>query len=292
MRLTDFDTDESPRLPMDFVNNMKHTSDFDDMSVPYFDRLAVLVMEDIATPEERAEYAKLLSVSEKNQESASIYSKCRLRPDATIQMPDAQGLKRQGRVIPLVWKICVAAAAVAVGCFALVGNSEVGDVRIDGVAQSQYVVSNPIVLPDKPAVGKGGIELSSVPKKNNKAMDVGNVFVPDEPMELEFLEPEADGLCLVGIDGAAFLDVSVADDLPGFVDQPWDEASGPARRNPVAEFCLNAGYNAVHLGRRILHGGQKVVRCLPSPIELERNENGEVESCSLLALNRKFTYRF
>ncbi len=282
MRLTDFDTEDSPKLPQNFINNMKHTSDFDDMSVPYFDRLAVLVMEGIATPEERAEYAKLLSVSEKNQESASIYSKCRLRPDDTIQMPDAQGLKRQGRVIPLLWKISSAVAVLALGWFGLTRYYHTQDaVSIHGLATSTVTpIPREVLSPSADTQvfisANGNKTVSANTIKTVSAN--GNETVSadtDENISADGQDIVADEM-IVSAELPTKIPIVLTDtdiEIPEYLLAP----SAESKQNQMMAFF-----------RKRLN---RLIDAIPSPVEIVRDENDEVAEVSFVAFNRTITYR-
>ena len=94
-----------------FAEELKHTSDFDDMSTPYFDRLAVLVTEDIATKAERNEYSRLVLSNDANLSAAALYSNCKIQDNNDIRCPYKQTLKHS-RIRPL-WYALAAAAAVS-----------------------------------------------------------------------------------------------------------------------------------------------------------------------------------
>lgn len=280
MRLTDFDTDESPRLPMDFVNNMKHTSDFDDMSVPYFDRLAVLVMEGIATPEERAEYAKLLSVSEKNQESASLYTKCRLKPDFNIQMPDAQSMKRQGRVIPLIWKISAAAAVLAFGIFGLMRFSTTHEtVPIHGIASSTITPTPREVFcvssDTEPSASAIPIKSASAQTQKNTSAKIQEEPTEEVGEDLCIAHASTDSEMLAMAE--LTLQINVAS-VPKKIEIPVYEPTATSKpRNATMAFF-----------RKKLN---RFIDAIPSPVEIVRDENDEVAELSFTAFNRTFSYR-
>ncbi len=101
----------SMTIDPEFAEKLKHTSDFDDMSTPYFDRLAVLVTEGIATKSERDEYCRLVLNNDVNLSSAVLYSNCKIQDNKDLQCPYKQTLKRS-RIRPL-WYALAAAAAVS-----------------------------------------------------------------------------------------------------------------------------------------------------------------------------------
>ncbi len=293
MRLTDFDTEDSPKLPQNFINNMKHTSDFDDMSVPYFDRLAVLVMEGIATDEERAEYAKLLSVSEKNQESASIYSKCRLRPDATIQMPDAQGLKRRPRILPLFWKISSAAAVLALGIFGIARYSAMQDAPvINGITESE---ASPVprevscVLPDSQEIA---VSVSVVVNKPcimpacQQEIISAYVSEPDETVpEPTFCEP------MVMPEMPTQIPCTLAEiEKITPVYEPADEPESGIMAY-LNDKMYDVKESVATKTRKVRNKTARIIDGIPSPVEIVRNDQGEVAGVSFEFFGRTITYR-
>lgn len=118
MKLTDFNIDNEPALPGDFLDSLKHTSDFDVKDVPYFDRLAVLVGEGLASDAERQEYERLISAHPELRQQAELYRQCFAKPDMGIVFGNADALKRRApKVVPLYWKVAAAAAVLAAGVF-------------------------------------------------------------------------------------------------------------------------------------------------------------------------------
>ena len=103
-------------IDQDFARELKRTSDFDDDQTPYFDRLAVLVTEDIATEAERDQYNQMVLESDENLRSAYLYSKCKIISNNDLQCPYKQQLKHS-RIRPL-WYAMAAAAAVSAFFFA------------------------------------------------------------------------------------------------------------------------------------------------------------------------------
>ena len=129
----------------DVKDNMKHTLDFDEMDVPYFDRLAVLVTEKIATSDESAEFEKMLLENDANIKSAALYSKCNIKINNYIEYPSKQQLKHHAGVR----KIWYYAAAVAAAIIMLLMIKPLinNDIMIDAAAMhSGYDVKNKPVV--------------------------------------------------------------------------------------------------------------------------------------------------
>lgn len=306
MRLTDLDTEDSPKLPQNFINNMKHTSDFDDMSVPYFDRLAVLVMEGIATSEEREEYAKLLKDNDKNLLSASLYSKCRLVPDASIEMPGAQKLKRRTKILPLIWKIPSAAALLALGWFGLARYSAMLDaLTIDGIAESSVSASPHGIICVSANAQEITVPVSAVRNKSSNKPGIqlntisDNVTEPDEaipepgiPEQIAITEPGIpEQIAMTEMPTRIPCALAESEKMTPIYYEPdngpesgiWAYLKG--KMNNAKESVAAKAQNTRSRTARIIDGIQL-------PVEIVRNENGKVESCSITALDRKITYRF
>ena len=121
-------------LGNDFTENLKHTSDFDEQDVPYFDRLAVLNTESIATEAEKHEYSRFVLQSNQNLNSAALYSKCKIQENNNIHYPFKQSLKHSNGVRKL-WYYVAAAAAVIIMAL-LIKPLYNNDITINNIALS------------------------------------------------------------------------------------------------------------------------------------------------------------
>ena len=129
----------SEALEPKFANELKRTSDFNDDETPYFDRLAVLVNENIATESERDQYNQMVLESDENLRSAILYSKCKIQSNKDLQCPYKQQLKHS-RIRPL-WYAMAAAAAVSAFFFGIrVLNAP--DYNIDAAYQAGAISAN------------------------------------------------------------------------------------------------------------------------------------------------------
>lgn len=112
------DVSKNEALDSGVKNNLKHTSDFDDLSVPYFNRLAVLVTENIAQPHESAEFENMLLESDDNIRSAALFSKCKIQDNNDIHYPFKAQLKRNAKVRSL-WYYAASVAAILFALLAI-----------------------------------------------------------------------------------------------------------------------------------------------------------------------------
>ena len=103
------DEDTDIAVPANLADSLRHTSDYDEPDVPYFDRLAVLNLEHVATPAEQLAYSRMKYESEECNRVAKLYSKTIL-PAEQIECPD----KRRMMVFPIWRKWATYAAAAAV----------------------------------------------------------------------------------------------------------------------------------------------------------------------------------
>ncbi|MCR5453795.1 MAG: hypothetical protein K6F33_02255 [Bacteroidales bacterium] len=107
--ILDDDTDTTVEVPANLADSLRHTSDYDEPDVPYFDRLAVLNLEHIATPAEQTEYSRMKYEIEECNRVANLYAKTVLIPE-NIEYPD----KRRLMVFPIWRRLVPYAAAAAV----------------------------------------------------------------------------------------------------------------------------------------------------------------------------------
>ena len=154
----------SESLNDDIKDNMKHTSDFDEMDVPYFDRLAVLVTENIAQPSESAEFEKMLLENDANIKSAALYSKTKVQINNDIEFPSKQQLKHT-TTVRKIWYY--AAAAVAVILLLLMIKPLINsDIMIDSMA-----MHNGYDVKSKPVAAANESQLS---ENQNDSQSINN----------------------------------------------------------------------------------------------------------------------
>ncbi|MBQ3618380.1 MAG: hypothetical protein II939_09500 [Bacteroidales bacterium] len=180
------DVSKNDALDSGVKNNLKHTSDFDDLSVPYFNRLAVLVTENIAQPHESAEFENMLLESDDNIRSAALFSKCKIQDNNDIHYPFKEQLKRNAKVRSL-WYY---AAAVAALLFALLAIKPLinNEILINTMAMSGRVeVDNRLVADIKIDVL---IPVSSHigAQPSNSPIELQPVATIDEPIVFDSLD--------------------------------------------------------------------------------------------------------
>ena len=134
----DDETDMAVETPANLADSLRHTSDYDEPDVPYFDRLAVLNLEKIATPAEQLEYSRMKYESIECNRVAKLYSKTIL-PAEQIECPD----KRRMMVFP-IWRrlIPYAAAAAVVGLIVWFSIGNNAAVSITSPAAPSVAVEN------------------------------------------------------------------------------------------------------------------------------------------------------
>lgn len=180
------DVSKNEALDSGVKNNLKHTSDFDDLSVPYFNRLAVLVTENIAQPHESAEFENMLLESDDNIRSAALFSKCKIQDNNDIHYPFKAQLKRNAKVRSL-WYY---AAAVAALLFALLAikplfNNEIlintmamsGRVEVDNRLVADINID--VLIPVSSHIGA---------QSSNSPIELQPVATIDEPIVFDSLD--------------------------------------------------------------------------------------------------------
>ncbi|MBR3713182.1 MAG: hypothetical protein IKM98_08285, partial [Bacteroidales bacterium] len=132
------DEDTDIAVPANLADSLRHTSDYDEPDVPYFDRLAVLNLEHVATPAEQLAYSRMKYESEECNRVAKLYSKTIL-PAEQIECPD----KRRMMVFP-IWRkwVTYAAAAAVVGLMVWFSIGNNATVTITSPAAPSVAVDN------------------------------------------------------------------------------------------------------------------------------------------------------
>ncbi len=180
------DVSKNEALDSGVKNNLKHTSDFDDLSVPYFNRLAVLVTENIAQSHESAEFENMLLESDDNIRSAALFSKCKIQDNNDIHYPFKEQLKRNAKVRNL-WYY---AASVAAILFALLAvktliNNEIlintmamsGRVEVDNRLVADINIE--VLIPVSSHIGA---------QPSNSPIELQPVATIDEPIVFDSLD--------------------------------------------------------------------------------------------------------
>lgn len=166
------DEDTDIAVPANLADSLRHTSDYDEPDVPYFDRLAVLNLEHVATPAEQLAYSRMKYESEECNRVAKLYSKTIL-PAEQIECPD----KRRMMVFP-IWRkwATYAAAAAVVGLMVWFSIGNNATVTITSPAAPSVAVDNlrptddgvqASRLPRQEEDEVGGTQASRLPRQEN-----------------------------------------------------------------------------------------------------------------------------
>lgn|GEM_PF-6921012 len=182
--------DDTLSAPSDLVEDMKHTSDFDDKEFPFFDRLAVLVTEGIATETEQKEYNDMVLSDDSNLSSAVLYSHCKIQDDNNIRCPYKQTLKHS-RIRPL-WYALAAAAAVSAIFFAVrviyapaydIDAALIsGDIAMNFSGREVQTISEPLQTDEPTIIPQQKTDAPSRNSSNSTTAESDNVepSLPDE----------------------------------------------------------------------------------------------------------------
>jgi hypothetical protein len=167
------DEDTDIAVPANLADSLRHTSDYDEPDVPYFDRLAVLNLEHVATPAEQLAYSRMKYEGEECDRVAKLYSKTIL-PAEQIECPD----KRRMMVFP-IWRkwVTYAAAAAVVGLMVWFSIGNNATVTITSPAAPSVAVDNlrptdgvqAARLPRQEEDEVDGTQASRLPHKSNVA---------------------------------------------------------------------------------------------------------------------------
>ena len=151
------DEDTDIAVPANLADSLRHTSDYDEPDVPYFDRLAVLNLEHVATPAEQLAYSRMKYESEECDRVAKLYSKTIL-PAEQIECPD----KRRMMVFP-IWRkwVTYAAAAAVVGLMVWFSIGNNATVTITSPAAPSVAVDN---------LRPSGVQASRLPRQEEDEM--------------------------------------------------------------------------------------------------------------------------
>ncbi|MBO7462553.1 MAG: hypothetical protein J6T96_08145, partial [Bacteroidales bacterium] len=220
----DDETDTKIDIPAGLADSLKHTSDYDEPDVPYFDRLAVLNIEHIATPAEQLQYSRMKYESKECDRVAKLYSKTIL-PAEQIECPD----KRRMMVFP-IWRRLVpyAAAAAVVGLMVWFSIGNNATVSITSPVEPSVAVDNfrPATEPSTPAAEVVETK-TNVP--NEAANIIDNVISCDDRIEVavdfvDVVEDEtAESQVVVADEPSALQDVADEPSAPQVEILPFDD---------------------------------------------------------------------
>lgn len=180
------DVSKNEALDSGVKNNLKHTSDFDYLSVPYFNRLAVLVTENIAQPHESAEFENMLLESDDNIRSAALFSKCKIQDNNDIHYSFKEQLKRNAKVRSL-WYYAASVAAILFALLAVKAliNNEIlintmamsGRVEVDNRLVADINID--VLIPVSSHIGA---------QPSNSPIELQPVATIDEPIVFDSLD--------------------------------------------------------------------------------------------------------
>ena len=272
------DVSKNEALDSGVKNNLKHTSDFDDLSVPYFNRLAVLVTENIAQPHESAEFENMLLESDDNIRSAAMFSKCKIQDNNDIHYPFKEQLKRNAKVRSL-WYYAASVAAILFALLAVKAliNNEIlintmamsGRVEVDNRLVADINID--VLIPVSSHIGA---------QPSNSPIELQPVATIDEPIVFDSLDiarskidyaeltVDADSMSFVTVDYAQIDDdeFEIDADNNTFIGERgvseirrlsgWFHRRNKERNNP--KICFSYDDEGKKDGMSLLIGGREV----------------------------------
>lgn len=289
----DDETDTKVDIPAGLADSLKHTSDYDEPDVPYFDRLAVLNIEHIATPAEQLQYSRMKYESEECDRVAKLYSKTIL-PAEQIECPD----KRRMMVFP-IWRRLApyAAAAAVVGLmvwFSIGNNATVSilppiepSVAVDNFRPTGAQASR------LPRQGEDGAQASRLPhQEENEISRQNNVAdtkttVPNKSANIIDEEVWCDDMVEVPVE---IVEVVVADEpsAPQVEILPFDDLNDDYDDNNTKDkkhrhrkkFWFACGKALKYVARRFVPNVH---------FDMDRNEDGKITRVAMYAENKVYT---
>ena len=285
----DDETDTKIDIPAGLADSLKHTSDYDEPDVPYFDRLAVLNIEHIATPAEQLQYSRMKYESKECDRVAKLYSKTIL-PAEQIECPD----KRRMMVFP-IWRRLVpyAAAAAVVGLMVWFSIGNNATVSITSPVEPSVAVDNfrPATEPSTPAAEVVETK-TNVP--NEAANIIDNVISCDDRIEVavdfvDVVEDEtAESQVVVADEPSALQDVADEPSAPQVEILPFDDLNDDYDDNNTKDkkhrhrkkFWFACGKALKYVARQFLPNIH---------FDMDRNEDGRISRVAMYAQNKVYT---
>lgn len=289
----DDETDTKIDIPAGLADSLKHTSDYDEPDVPYFDRLAVLNIEHIATPAEQLQYSRMKYESEECDRVAKLYSKTIL-PAEQIECPD----KRRMMVFP-IWRRLApyAAAAAVVGLMVWFSIGNKATVSILPPVEPSVAVDNfrptGVQASRLPRQGDDGVQAARLPhQEENEISRQNNVAdtkttVPNKSADIIDEEVWCDDMVEVPVE---IVEVVEADEpsAPQVEILPFDDLNDDYDDNNTKDkkhrhrkkFWFACGKALKYVARRFVPNIH---------FDMDRNEDGRITRVAMYAENKVYT---
>ncbi|MBR2103697.1 MAG: hypothetical protein IJ933_00210 [Bacteroidales bacterium] len=301
------DEDTDIAVPANLADSLRHTSDYDEPDVPYFDRLAVLNLEHVATPAEQLAYSRMKYESEECNRVAKLYSKTIL-PAEQIECPD----KRRMMVFP-IWRkwVTYAAAAAVVGLMVWFSIGNNATVTITSPAAPSVAVDNlrptddgvqASRLPRQEEDEVDGTQASRLPRKSNvadtktntpnKAADIIDIIScgsEEEVVGFEIVEVDAEADKMSAFQDTTSLPI-VADEpsAPQVEILPFDDLNDDYDDNNTKDkkhrhrkkFWFACGKALKYVARRFVPNVH---------FDMDRNADGKITRVAMYAENKVYT---
>ncbi len=305
------DEDTDIAVPANLADSLRHTSDYDEPDVPYFDRLAVLNLEHVATPAEQLAYSRMKYESEECDRVAKLYSKTIL-PAEQIECPD----KRRMMVFP-IWRRLApyAAAAAVVGLMVWFSIGNKATVSILPPATPSVAVDNSRPASDGaqasrlPRQGEDGVQAARLPHQEEDEISRQNnvadtkTTVPNKSEDIIDEEVWCDDMVEVPVE---IVEVVVADEpsalqdttsLPIVADEPsapqveilpFDDLNDDYDDNNTKDkkhrhrkkFWFACGKALKYVARRFVPNVY---------FDMDRNADGKITRVAMYAENKVYT---
>lgn len=255
-------------------DSLKHTLEFDYPEFKYSDRLAVSVLEGLATKEEQAEYQKLISENKALKKDAALYSTTKLQADTNIVYNKKNGLKHFAFV---TWQRVASVAAVLVlGILTAVFYKE-ETVSVTGVYSYNYEIKHRdlevVATVEKQYAAE---KITEEPKKTAASKPEEKQVLPLPDTEDDIIIEKAENEALAGADLSSLRVESVLKD-----ELPQTEFPKILAENSEPESKTKTNF----IGGRLFRFAQKI------DLEVYRSEDGSFIALDLITPNKKYSLK-
>ncbi len=252
-------------------DSLKHTSEFDYPEFSYVDRLAVSVLEGVATSKELSEYQKLISENKTFKKDTALYSKTKLQTDTKIVYKKKNSLKHFA--LATWWRAASVAAVLVVGILTAVFYKE-ETISVTGVYSYNYEIKHRdvIVASEKYAA----VKTNYVPKKTAASKPEKKQVLPLPEIEDAIIIKKLENEALVGTNiSSKKIENVLKNELPQTVFPEFLAEKSEPQTKTKTNF----------IGSRLFRFAKKI------DVEVYRNDDGSFFALDLITPNKKYSLK-